>query len=280
MSPSSRARHWWHPSISKNGLQVLQAALGLSESDQPSPIIVAIDFEQTNNLKNGFVESQDSQLGIATFDTKVLSQPVEDGEDLIKTKNYITGSESYIEKTSNRFAFGESTTIQPAELVCQIDRALPGDRPIVLVGHAVENELDIFHALGYALAHPYMEVINTVQVANEVYGPWPCKLRELLKRLGCPFNRLHSAGNDANFTLKAALLLATYRCLDRKEAVVDRLREIVSSSAPEPNPCLVRIPDQYCDIINSRVRKKGKKNTKKEKSKLWSLKKQNKIRAQ
>ncbi|WAO88872.1 Hypothetical protein NCS54_00623600 [Fusarium falciforme] len=116
MSPSSRARHWWRASISKNGLQVLQAALGLSESDQPSPIIVAIDFEQTNNLKNGFVESQDSQLGIAAFDTKFLSRPIQDEEDLITTENYITGSESYVKKASNRFAFGESTTIQPTEL--------------------------------------------------------------------------------------------------------------------------------------------------------------------
>lgn len=283
MSPPSRRRRWWRPSISNNGLEVLQRALGLSESDQPSPIIVAIDFEMTNNLKSGFLGSQDSQLGIATFDTKVLSQPVEDEEDLITTENYITGSESYLKKASDKFAFGESTTLQPlkAELVHRIDRALPKDRRIILVGHAVENELDIFHALGYTLAHPDIEVINTVQVANEVYGPWPCKLRALLRRLGCPFNRLHSAGNDANFTLKAALLLSTYRCPDRNEAVFDRLRQIVFSSSPEPDPCC-RVPDQYCDIINGRKRerRKKKKNSKKENPKSLSLEERNEIRAQ
>ncbi|RMJ16832.1 hypothetical protein CDV36_003455 [Fusarium kuroshium] len=283
MSPPSRPRNWWRLGISNNGLGVLQRALGLSESDQPSPIIVAVDFEMTNNLKRGFLESQDSQLGIATFDTNVLSQPDEDEEDLITTENYITGSESYIKKASDRFAFGESTTIQPlkAELVHRIDTALPKDRSIILVGHAVENELDIFHALGYTLTHPNMEVVNTVQVSNEVYGPWQCKLRSLLQWLGCPFNRLHSAGNDANFTLKAALLLATYGCVDRNEAVVARLRQIVSSSVPEPDPCY-RVPDQYCDIINGRKRerRKKKKNSKKQKSKSLSLEQRDEIRAQ
>ncbi|RSL53485.1 hypothetical protein CEP54_010364 [Fusarium duplospermum] len=223
MPRRSRSRHWWRASVSKNGLQVLQRALGLSESDQPPPIIVAIDFEMTNNLKNGFLNSQDSQLGIATLDMKSFPQHVEDKEDLVTTENYITGSKSYIEKASKRFAFGESTTIQPlkAELVHRIDTALPNDRPIVLVGHAVTNELDVFHALGYTLPNSNVEILDTTKLANEVFEPWSCSLGALLRRLRCPHARLHSAGNDANFTLKAALLLAVYRYADQDHAVVD-----------------------------------------------------------
>lgn len=273
MSPSSRTRHWWRLSISKNGLQVLQTALGLSKSDQPPPIIVAIDFENTNNLKNGFLESQDSQLGIATLDTKFLSQPTEDEEDLITTENYISGSESYIEKASNRFAFGESTTIEPTDLVRQIGRALPKDRPIILVGHAVQNELDVIHALGYTLAESNIEVIDTLRVANEVFEPWTCSLGALLLRLRCPFARLHSAGNDANFTLKAALLLAVHRYTGDDHVVVDRLRQIASSYSTQS-------PDWHFCREKKPSRKKKKERSKKCQSKPLSLKRQNKIREQ
>lgn len=270
MSPS-RSRHWWRASVSRNGLQVLQTALGLSESDQPSPIIVAIDFEQTNNLKNGFLESQDSQLGIATFDTKMLTQPREDGQDLITTENYITGSESYIEKASNRFVFGESTTIRPAELVHRIDRTLPKDRPVILVGHAVENELDVCHALGYALAHPNIDVIDTLLVANEVFQPWRCSLGALLHRLRCPVARLHSAGNDANFTLRAALILAVYTYPDQDHPVVGRLRQIALSHSTNS-------PGELFGPAKKTSRKKLKEKAKKCQSKPLSLAKQNKIR--
>ncbi|KAL2693495.1 hypothetical protein Neosp_000055 [[Neocosmospora] mangrovei] len=264
MSSSSRPRYWCHARVSKNGLQVLQRALALSESDQPSPIIVAIDFEQTNNLKNGFLESQDSQLGIATFDTKILSQPLEDGQDLITTENYITGSDTYIEKASNRFVFGESTTIQPAELVHRIDRALPKDRPVILVGHAVNNELDVFHALGYTLAHPNIEVIDTFLVANEVFEPWRCSLGALLRRLRCPVARLHSAGNDANFTLRAALILAVYTYPGQDHPAVGRLRQIALSHSTST-------PGELFGPAKKKPRKKRQ-------SKPLSLARQNKIR--
>jgi len=46
------------------------------------------------------------------------------------------------------------------------------------------------------------------RVAAEVLQFWGGSLYDLLTLLGGPFNRLHTARNNANFTLRALLLLA------------------------------------------------------------------------
>jgi hypothetical protein len=51
--------------------------------------------------------------------------------------------------------------------------------------------------------------LDTTYIAREVLG-MNFKLQGLLKTLGCPNENIHNAGNDANFALRAFLLLAYY----------------------------------------------------------------------
>jgi hypothetical protein len=51
-------------------------------------------------------------------------------------------------------------------------------------------------------------LLDTAKIAEESFGYWVGSLSKVLRTLGCPYDGLHCAGNDANFTLKALFLLA------------------------------------------------------------------------
>jgi DNA polymerase III epsilon subunit-like protein len=64
------------------------------------------------------------------------------------------------------------------------------------------------YALNFQFGTNILTVLDTSQIAKEIWNGRVGSLDRLLGVLGCPHNRLHCAGNDANFTLKALLLLA------------------------------------------------------------------------
>lgn len=58
-------------------------------------------------------------------------------------------------------------------------------------------------------------MFDTYYLARQVFGPPGIHrghLRNLLCQLKCTFAKLHTAGNDANFTLQALLLLVVECC--------------------------------------------------------------------
>lgn len=212
------------PRVSRHGLQVLQKCLGLKGSHDS--VLVAIDFENTGNLINGFRDSEDSQAGLAILDTRDL-----DGTDSwnITTYNFITGSVPYTTKSSERFLFGQSVAIKTADILEQMYLLIPRDRDIILIGHSVVFELMVLHALGFDFtSRRVIAIVDTIKVATEVFGYWSLSLGELLSVVGCPFSELHNGGNDAHFTLKAALFLADQGCRQQHSespALVEALEE-------------------------------------------------------
>ncbi|KAK4205614.1 hypothetical protein QBC40DRAFT_344426 [Triangularia verruculosa] len=234
-------------------------------------VIIAIDFEGINTIKSGFTQKEgNSQVGLAILDTKDLRKVPP--EKLISTLNFAVGSSSYVTKASNKFIFGESITIQPSSMVQAIQSHIPQDRNVVLVGHAIENDLQALQALGFEFERPPSGILDTSGIANEVFGFWAGSLGELLGVLGCPFNRLHVAGNDANFTLKALLLLAAKWCIghDQDDEVLDVLHDI--------STCPIR-PYVDPEIEAAEKREKRLARSRKHQSKLWSKEKQDQIRA-
>ncbi|KAK3380151.1 Polynucleotidyl transferase [Lasiosphaeria ovina] len=263
------------PSITRHGLSILLELLWLSHSVSKSPglndtVIIAIDFEGINTVKSGFTQKENSQVGFAILDTKELRQVPP--EKLISTLNFATGSSSYVAKASNKFLFGETITIQPSSMVQTIQSHIPQDRNVVLVGHGILNELQALQALGFEFKRPPSGILDTSRIANEVFQIWAGSLGDLLGVLGCPFNRLHVAGNDANFTLRALLLVAAKWCISQHQddEVLDILRDI--STCPIP-------PYVDPEIKAAERREKRLVRSRKHQSKLWSKEKQNQIRA-
>jgi DNA polymerase III alpha subunit (gram-positive type) len=150
----------------------------------------------------GFSQNHDSQVGIAILNIKDLFAP-QLKKNIISTYNLVTGSPSYISKASKKYLFGQSMIIDPTKILKNIQSIIPRDRPIILVAHNVKMELMVLTQLGFELSSLNADIIDTANITNEVFGGPGYSLREVLTSLNCPFNNLHSGGNDANFTLRA-----------------------------------------------------------------------------
>ncbi|KAL7942489.1 hypothetical protein V8C42DRAFT_146179 [Trichoderma barbatum] len=222
--------------ISRRGLHILYEILGLCTHSLESPglsdaVIIAIDFENIFGIKTGFSHEVNCQVGLALLDTKHFrcSSP----DTLISTFNFAAGSSSYITKATNKFLFGETVPINPFDLVNSIKSCIPKDRNIVLVGHGLRNELHAMEALGFQFQTSVPLGLDTLRLANEFYEIWAGSLGDLLSSLQCPYDKLHCAGNDANFTLRALLLLAAEGFTNQQSEIqdgniLDNLRQIAT----------------------------------------------------
>ena len=261
---------------------MLLEVLGLSHSNSRSStlndvIIIAIDFEYIQTIKSGFAQKTDSQVGFAILDTKDLRQiqsEVPEQTQLISTFNFVTGSSSYVTKVSNKFLFGKTITIPSSSMAHIIQSRIPKDRNVMLVGHGVSSELHILQFLGFKFSRP-PGILDTSRVADEVFQIWNGSLRDLLILLECPFKKLHIAGNDANFTLRALLLLAVKWCMNQQrqknDKILNILRHISTSTRSIPS---------YIDpeIKAAEKREKRLMKSRKYQSKSWSQEQQDQIR--
>jgi hypothetical protein len=267
------------PSIAKNGLYILHEIFHLHSSRSPrllDVVLIAIDFENINTIKSGFSQKNNCQVGLAILDTKEINQV--SPNTLISTHNFATGSPSYLTKASKKFIFGETITICPSDIAIRIQSFIPLARNIVFVGHGIINDLQALQALGFQFPALLSGVLDTFQVANEVFQFWAGSLGDLLLSLGCSFNRLHCAGNDANFTLRALLLLAAQGFTSQQQQrdqtgdydTLSVLRQI--STCPIPH---------WVDPEVQALEKRGKRRerSRKHQSKTWDKEKQEQIHA-
>lgn len=207
----------------------------LGVSDDPTHIsdvvLVAIDFENVQSIWRNEFSEEGCQVGVAVLDTRQLEKirlaaassctdhELEDAyskEEVIKTYNFVTGPAKYCERTRirNSFLFGKTVFINSNEMRETIESCIPQNREIIVVGHGLDNDLKALKTLkvkleAYSLGHS----IDTLIVSRQMFPP-NCshKLRGVLRTLRCPYMGLHCAGNDANFTLRAMLLLAARAC--------------------------------------------------------------------
>ncbi|KAK2040053.1 hypothetical protein LZ31DRAFT_475376, partial [Colletotrichum somersetense] len=207
------------------------------------------------------------QVGFPILDTKDLREVPP--EKSISTLNFATGSSSHITKASSKFIFGEMIAIQPSTMLQAILSHIPQDRNVVFLGHGIVNDLHILRALVFKFELPPSGKLDTSCIANEVLRLWGGSLGGLLGALGCPFSRLHVAGNDANFSLRAPLLLAEKWCISQNEddELLDILHDI--STFPHLDP----------EIEAGKKREKRPLKSWKHQTKSWSTEKQDQIRA-
>lgn len=84
-------------------------------------------------------------------------------------------------------------------------------RPVLLVGRSIQYDLNTLRRVGLGISsYPIIGVLDTHSLSCHVLPSGPYILAAVLGQLGCPFEaiELHNAGNDATYTLVAALLLA------------------------------------------------------------------------
>lgn len=253
--------------MKKGGLQHLQHLLFCPSTD---PLFIAIDFERPGSIANNFNLGLNTQAGISILDTRDLSTPQKRILKL-ETYNFITGSESYYAESAAKFLWGTPKKISPSKMLECINKLVRRNRNIILVGHGFAGDLDALNSLGFDFQTSVIGILDTANITSELDM---CRgtLGRLLEKLGCPKSsaRLHNTGNDANFTLRALILLAirgyeqqrldTLLVQEETVARIEALRAIAMTPLPG-----VRKP-------------KKKKPRKKHIAKTWSLEMQEKIR--
>jgi hypothetical protein len=237
----------------RNWLEQLQSIFGLQNSPVRDAVFVSFDLEP---LKPG--EPDISQMGISILDTRCLSLDISKSTGSLLTRHFVIGGQKRggqkgFRRQGMKFYFGTSEYLADDKVNEVILKQLyirdkiesQGYRNIILVGHGLRSDLAVLRKRGIFIEEipTIIAKFDTTYLAIEVLGI-KSSLDHLLKILDCPHENMHIAGNEANYTLRALLLLTYYglrplvSCLDAiqylkyfKDLGLERLPDIIERNA-------------------------------------------------
>jgi hypothetical protein len=182
------------------------------------------------------------QVGVSMLDTRALHEitlrrPPADMqlENLLQTRNFCVGTSEYCSNGTRRFLFGQSETVEADQIKPEIEGMVTG-RDFVLVVHDGHHDLRLWRELQVDVQP--VAILDTQKAATVLPElPHSCSLKNLMVALECPFNFPHTAGNDANFTLRALLMIALRDSQDKdsnelQQTVLSALQAIAQSTQP------------------------------------------------
>jgi DNA polymerase III alpha subunit (gram-positive type) len=158
--------------------------------------------------------------------------------DILKTYNFCVGSSEYCSHASPKFLFGQSETCRLEDVKAGITKLLPNDRNVVLITH--DGQMDINFTQELEISFQPIYVLDTQKIAQHpLQLARRIGLRGLLNMLQIKFQHMHVAGNDANFTLRALLLLGIWDSKSegievsvKQEGLVVALRAVAQLKRP------------------------------------------------
>lgn len=257
----------------KSQFQVLQYLFGLRSSHPPEIPVVCVELSNSSIKDVVFVCvdtefapngrklcNQEFQLGVAILDTRALfelttSTPLASPQtqrgvaadnpkpctaaDILQTRNWCVGSPEYCLIASRKYAFGDSVSVQLKDLKRCFESMIPAYRDVVLVTHdGGGSDLKYIRELGIKI-QPICTLDTQMVAQPPLQLTYRVSLKELLVTLKCPSGRCcrHVAGNDANFTLRALLMLSI-RDLDIAQYSEEQLTavELIKAVAQFPRP--------------------------------------------
>lgn len=138
---------------------------------------------------------------------------------------------------------------------------------IVLVGHGFGSDLEVLKFLGVDLETSIVGIFDTAMIRDRVLGPSHdlnyAQLEHLLQKVRCAHYKLHTGGNDANFTLRALLLLEVESYRGSGELLDDAARRrlgIIQSIGHPPLPMRPELPPAAeIPVLGVSVSKKEKR---------------------
>ncbi|KAM0300389.1 hypothetical protein ACHAPM_006702 [Fusarium culmorum] len=148
-------------------------------------------------------------LGVAILDTRdirdVITRSINlpNPADLIKTYEFAVQTE--VPQTDN-FIFGETQAISLSGLKKKFLEWQHG-RTVIGVAYSARNDYIILRDFGVFFNHIYwLDLCQATYLITQQSKA--INLREVLELLGIRYSKLHSAGNDAHFTMRALMGLA------------------------------------------------------------------------
>ncbi|KAK4082288.1 uncharacterized protein Triagg1_2100 [Trichoderma aggressivum f. europaeum] len=170
-------------------------------------LLVSVDVD-TGGGYEAISEEQSFHIGISIFDTRSLTDRPQDLGDAVKSYQFINNHSKPCRWAAKSFLFGESKLIELANLAASFFSLTQG-RDYVLVAHGIETEIKFFNNLNPGIATGASYILDTVKAAQyplQLYYRY--SLENLLDELNIRYAKLHAAGNDAHFALKALLMIA------------------------------------------------------------------------
>ncbi|GKU00954.1 3-5 exonuclease superfamily protein [Fusarium langsethiae] len=148
-------------------------------------------------------------LGVAILDTRDIRDVVTrsinlpNPADLIKTYEFAVQTEA---PEQDSFIFGETQAISLDGLKKKFIE-WQQDRTVIGVAYSARNDYIILRDFDFFFSHVYWVDLcqATYLITQQSKAP---SLREVLEVLNIRYSKLHSAGNDAHFTMRALLGLA------------------------------------------------------------------------
>ncbi|KAI1194861.1 hypothetical protein F5X97DRAFT_335758 [Nemania serpens] len=199
--------------------------------------LVCVDFEAYEKDNRAITE-----IGLAVLDTDDLADtsPGKRGENWfslvqafhlrVKERSYMINTR-YVRGCPEAFNFGKTQMLPIkgiAKAVGEIisDTDSEDQRPVIIVGHAVGQDLDYLSMIGYDHwdVPQIVDEIDTramfqrVQRNHDVPG-----LSTICDDLGIYGSNYHNAGNDAVYTLRAMIAMAIKRTVEGSDRIEDWL---------------------------------------------------------
>ncbi|KAI1659553.1 hypothetical protein F4813DRAFT_387659 [Daldinia decipiens] len=204
---------------------------------------VSVDIEAWEKSINVITE-----VGLAILDTQdtINVPPGRDGYrwfPLIKSHHFIIEEHKkkinykYVQGCPGQFNFGDSKYVGVNEIGRVISKIIgdtesPDQRPVIIVGHAVCQDLTYLKKLGYNIwqAPQFIDEIDTRSMFQHLKKTTSGGgLIALCKSLGMLCSNFHNAGNDATYTLRAMISIAVKQMMSdsggQKEANSNELEE-------------------------------------------------------
>ncbi|KAI9055415.1 hypothetical protein LZ554_000369 [Drepanopeziza brunnea f. sp. 'monogermtubi'] len=202
------------PSQGQECLEFVRSSLGLStglprgkiSEHSAGAVYVAVWFKNVQELRDPYDWSTkpiNYQMGVALLDTLDISlhHPMP-----IETHNFGGGHNGYKEAINDVSLFGPLEPVSPGHLLGELEYLLAPyrttNRHVVLVGHGTTQSLEILRALRFDVDPTFSGSLDLPDATDRSF-------KALLRTLRIPSYGLKSAGNAANFSIRALLTLAT-----------------------------------------------------------------------
>ncbi|KAL6814551.1 hypothetical protein J3E69DRAFT_347499 [Trichoderma sp. SZMC 28015] len=170
-------------------------------------LLVGVDVD-TGGGYEAISEEQSFHIGISIFDTRSLTKQPQDLNDTVKSYQFINNNSKPCRWAAKSFLLGESKLIELTDLPASFFLLTQG-RDYVLVAHGIDADIKFFNNLNPEIVSGACYILDTVKAAQyplQLYYRY--SLESLLDEFNIRYAKLHAAGNDAHFALKALLMIA------------------------------------------------------------------------
>jgi DNA polymerase III epsilon subunit-like protein len=228
-----------HRHILGHGDQQLQTdalphiGLPLPISSIKNLIIVPVDVD-TGGGYEVISPDQSFQVGMSIFDTRcLLSNNEIDPQTAVTSYQSVNRDTEPCQKATRRLLLGATEILTTTQMAARIS-TLTKDRDYVLVAHGIKEDLKFLNNIDPYITARACYVLDTVKVAQHIFQLYyRYSLEKLLDALNIPYDpwRLHAAGNDAFFTLKALLGFAARDILASPQLSVPRDQQTIDTQS-------------------------------------------------